>query len=336
MKPRHWVIFAAGLTISALSLFLVLRQKDWAEFSRLLVTARHEFILLRIGILLAALAAQGLRWSILAERRLSTPDGFWLFGIGMLFNNILPARLGEGVRLALASRREQMDAFSAGTSIVAERLTDVLALAALSLVFFTHPAVPQQFTTAGILTGAVGLAGVTFVLVFGSISPQKLLAVTGRLCEALRLKDGLRHRILEAVERVVLSIPSAGRFLLALAWALVIWALGAGAAWVLMLAFWPAAPPWIMGVVTVVAAGLGIAVPSGPAGVGTFEAAVAGSLIFFGYEPDISITFALIMHLTVIATTSSVGVVGLLREGVRLNALLAESSTVQHAQQAKD
>src|SRR5690606_39647115 len=94
-------------------------------------TARYGYVVLGLAGVVVTVLVRGLRWSVLTQGRLTVTDGFWLFNVGFLFNNVLPARLGEFARAYLAGRRPAMHFTSALSSIVVERLFDMVAVVVL-------------------------------------------------------------------------------------------------------------------------------------------------------------------------------------------------------------
>ena len=73
---------------------------------------------------------------------------------------------------------------------------------------------------------------------------------------------------------------------------------------------------FVLGVVS-----LGIAIPSAPAGLGVYEAAMVAALSFLGYPAGMALAVALVAHLIHISFTAIVGGIGLMREGETLTGL---------------
>jgi uncharacterized membrane protein YbhN (UPF0104 family) len=94
-----------------------------------------------------------------------------------------------------------------------------------------------------------------------------------------------------------------------------------------MFAFWPT-QPFLKAMMVVAAAGLGVAVPAAPSGVGPFEGAVIGVLVAVGDQPDISRTFAISLHGLNFAITSVLGLIGLLREGAGFRELMRDAEAL--------
>ena len=110
---------------------------------------------------------------------------------------------------------------------------------------------------------------------------------------------------------------------------LTIWGLAGVSAWALMVAVWPNQPHLVQGILVITAAGIGLALPSAPAGLGPYEAAVIGVLLYTGEGPTLSRTFAVLLHVTAILLTSTLGGLGLLREGVNFRDLAKQAREIK-------
>jgi uncharacterized membrane protein YbhN (UPF0104 family) len=68
---------------------------------------------------------------------------------------------------------------------------------------------------------------------------------------------------------------------------------------------------------------LGVAVPSAPAALGVYEAAMVGGLSILGVPHSIALGYAILMHFLQFALTGIIGLWGLFREGQSLGKLFA-------------
>jgi uncharacterized protein (TIRG00374 family) len=311
---KRWQTLLIGLVISALALFLALRQANFAEITQAFHTARYEYVALACALSVGLTMLRGLRWSTLTQGRLPFIDAFWLFNVGFLFNNVLPARLGEIARAILTGRHPRMHFTSALSSIVVERLFDMVSVLVLFGIVLLGLDLPVWATTAGVAMG--GGAGIAIViLAFAARRPAGALKLGAKL---LALLPGFSQERATAFLQPFIEglggVSDPRTFALGMFLSIVAWLLSGFVGWVLMLAFWPRTP-LIMGQLAIAAAGLGIAVPAAPSGVGPFEAAVIGVLTAVGYNSDVSRSYAFMLHAVNFAVTSLLGFFGLLREG---------------------
>ncbi len=121
-KSRLWI----GIGLSLLCLWLALRNVPFADLGRALAQTRYVWLVPAIVLEVLAVAARGRRWEVLLCREGILAEAFWAQGIGYLFTNILPLRLGEPARVIVLSGRCRLPlvqvAASAATGNV-ERLT---------------------------------------------------------------------------------------------------------------------------------------------------------------------------------------------------------------------
>jgi uncharacterized protein (TIRG00374 family) len=216
--------------------------------------------------------------------------------VGLMFNNVLPSRVGEVPRVFALRRTTGLSAFEIGATLLVERVIDVFVVALIGAALW--PLFPD---TKG-WVDALGLfcAGV----VVGSVLLVAGLAIFRERLTALLLAI-LKRLPLVSEERAIsvrYALGSGGAVLLhprrlaeVLAITVFIWALGALSLWVLFPAFdleTGAAAPWLI----LVANTFAIMIPSGPAGVGVYEASVQVALIAAGIGASTALAYAVVLH----------------------------------------
>ncbi len=328
---KRWHTFAIGLIVSVVALYLAFRQANFAEILQGFRSARYEYVALGFVLVGLTTLARGLRWSVLTEGRLSVADATWLFNMGFLFNNVLPARLGEIVRAMLAGRRPQMRFTSALSSIVVERLFDMISVVVLIGITLMSLNLPTWATSAGAMMGVGAGIGIA-VLALAARYPHGSLQIGARVLALLpRMDEARALAFLRPFVEGLGAVSNLRTFAAGLSLSVAAWLLSGITGWALMLALWPHMPV-MMGMLAIAAAGLGVAIPAAPAGVGPFEAAVIGVLTASGYDADISRSYAIGIHFITFTTTSLLGALGLLREGMSFSevARAAEALSGQH------
>lgn len=325
---KRWWTFLVGLLISSVALYLAFRTTNWAEVAGAFGSLRYEYVILSLVVVMISDVMRGMRWSMLMQGRISMVDGFWLFNIGYLFNNVLPARLGEFVRPILGGRRPGVTFTSALSSIVVERLFDLISVVILLSIGLVALPLPDWATTSGITVGAASLAGV-IVLALAARYPDPALKVG---VWALVLIPGIsRERagaFLSSFVEGLGAVSDLRHFAIGFGMSLACWAVSCASAWLFMLAFWPNVPipvaAFVLG-----AAGLGVAVPAAPASVGTFQAAVIAACLAAGYDLSTSQSFSIALHLSTFVPTCLLGFAGLLREGVSFGQVARQAQEIK-------
>lgn len=276
------IVFGFLVTLAALAsaVWLMTRGDDPQELlSRVGAAFRradYRTIPLIWGVLLVFYWLKARRWAVLLSPigRFSPGECFRSILIGFSFNNLLPARIGEFVRIFVFARRHRLSNTAVLSTVALERILDSVAIFAIFLVglpLVPHlpPDVEAVVLPFAVLVG-VGLAGAAVYLIWTQPFVRLVEAVLNRMPF---LPEGLRGKvtgILTAGAEGLASLRS-GRTVAKLAVnSLVQWILNALQMGICLWAFDIAVSPWVacvlMGIVAV-----GVAVPQAPGYFGTMQ-----------------------------------------------------------------
>ncbi len=323
----RWGQLLAGAALAAALLIWVFHGKDPRGIA--VAMARASLLGLAAGSLLNVghNVFRVLRWQALLEpvrKGIPFRPMFSSIIIGYMTTWIIPGRLGEVVRPALLSAKEDLPLGPCLGSIVADRVLDgaaivVLFLAGVMAVDLTGEAAAHAArirTTALLLAGLV--AGVLAVLMAGSAAKDVLerwLAGRGR---AVRWAGGAFLALAEGTN--ALRRP---RLLPAiLAYSVLMWlTIGLGT-WIGIRACGASIP--FAGVLVILPLlALGVAVPT-PGGAGGYHAAMTWGLVsLFGVSGETAAGAGVLMHLGVILPVIVLGLVLLRIERVSFSDLTA-------------
>lgn len=311
-----------GLVISLLALALAFRGANLQLMGAALREANYLYLVPSALLVIAGLYARALSWRTILGGRVPFGRVFDAMNEGYLLNNLLPLRLGEFGRAYLISRPGQVSAFQALSSVLVERLIDLIMAVVLLLAFL--PFVPglesaQGLVGSSVALGLVGLAGLVVAARYRAAIVRLAQRVLDRLSWRWLHPERMAARLDSFLSGLaVLQDPR--RALAAAFWSGLAWVAAAYSTYFLLIAFVPGASvPMAFIVLTVVA--LGGAVPSLPGGVGLFEAFVVGILAVFAVEGSRALSFGLIFHAQQIALTTLLGSLALGREGETLGHL---------------
>lgn len=297
-----------GLLVSAAGLWFAFRGVRWGELSRALSLLTRPYLLLSIPLAgLGEYLLRTERWRLL----LGAPRGdrrslFPVVAGSFFLNNVLPFRAGEAARVYWTHRDTGRPLGAVVGALALDRAADVFALTLL--MFLLLATAPQTGFWSGrsalFLFGAVAL-GVGFFAVFGGnffswvergSCPdwiRRFLAGFSSAWEAVRRPRTLGKTVLLSAGiwglNVALDRTIGGLFGLNLTWGESAWFLVALAA--------------------------GVALPSSPGYVGTFEAAGVGALALMGRARADALPFVLILHAGQILSSAVWGLPGLWRRG---------------------
>jgi len=318
MKQRYTILL--GLVIGILLLALVLNGVDLRRVEQALASADYGVVLPAALLLVMGLGTRTLRWRGLLDDRLPLWHGFNILNISYLFNGALPFRLGELVRLFLVTRlADPIPASTTLSTVLAERLLDLLAVLGMLGLVLTMLPVPAYITVGGATLGTGALIGLVILVVMArrpEWAQGAVVWIQTRVPLLARWRlDALVARFLDGARPL-----STWRGLVrAVFWTAISWGLSVVAGYILMLAFFPE-PTWAATLLFIVMASLAVSVPYVPGAAGSYEAGVvvALGLTGFGQPEGVALAFAIVLHATNLIVYVVMGVIGLLLEGVTL------------------
>jgi uncharacterized protein (TIRG00374 family) len=128
--------FWASLAISAVFIALFLRATHPGQIEDALKEANYWYLFPAFAVLLCAIAARCVRWSILMRpvAKMSPTRLYPYAIIGYMANNLLPARAGEVVRAYVLGDRENVSKMGTFGTIAVERLFDGCILVMMLLI----------------------------------------------------------------------------------------------------------------------------------------------------------------------------------------------------------
>jgi uncharacterized protein (TIRG00374 family) len=266
------------------------------------------------------------RWVELLGPPSLISQSFWAQGIGFLFTNLFPLRLGEPARVLIMAERSVMPIAQVTATALVERLLDVATMVFLLVVVLFWLPVPEAIIRAGITLGAIGLLGIA--LLFAAVryyehSEQLLQFIELRLRLRLPFVGGLTSRWREMVTGFS-RFTQPGTALRVIGWSLVSWGCSLGVYWCVIRAF-QREGTLLEATFMMVSLGFAVAVPSSPGFIGVFQYVGQQALVVpFGQKYSLSSAFAITVtaHLTYYLFTTLLGIVGLWQLDLSLNRLL--------------
>jgi hypothetical protein len=318
-KGGDWRRILPGLAISLVSLIVVFYVADLRKLRDALLLADIRLIALTITMMVIWLFVRGLFWRTLLQDKASYPAVFWTLNEGYLINNLLPFRLGEVARAFLLSKKSGLSFWEILSTIFIERIMDITY--AVGFFFLLLPFV----VGAGGQRQSTILMAAVIALVFLSLyllarNREWALGVNEKIGKRWPPLQRLTGRVVPQLIAGLAVLTDGRRFLKALFWLTLDWAIAIFQYYVLVRAFIPEATLLWASFALMVAA-LGIAAPSSPGGVGVFEAAIVGALALFGVDTSVALAAAITAHLIQYLVTGVLGAYALFKDGESLSGL---------------
>jgi hypothetical protein len=308
-----------GLLISIVAVGLLLQIADWQEVLQAFKEMNLSGLIPAIILYILGICLRALTWQTLLQYKATYSRVFSTLNEGYLLNSVFPFRLGELGRVLILSQSAKLSAFFVFSTILIERAYDIAIAAGLLLATLPLVLGLENGSTIALTTLVMVISGL-FALFFLA-NYREIIKV--RIEKIASKNQMFRERFVSRLDSFldglgVLTRPS--QFILSLLFMIGNWLFGLAEIHVLLNSGAGEYPLWWSGFALGVVS-LGVALPSAPAGLGVYEAAMVGALTLLGYPPGQAAAVAIIAHLIHIVFTGLVGGIALFRDGETLAGL---------------
>lgn len=339
MSRRHQLHLLLGILVTAACLAAALWGFDRADYLEIASSFRRaDYWTLPVILLLLAVFfwLKAVRWTLLLRplrpaNPLTIRQTLPTLMIGFMGNNVLPAHLGDFLRVFVLGRRYGVSRSAVLSTVVLERICDVAAiLALLGWGLAAAPSAPVEARRTGIVLAVMLLVGLVGIVVYATWTAAFVRWTEAILGRVPLLPERIRAKACEMLESGALGIAAlrdgrlcAGIVITSLAQ----WALNVGMIDLALVAFdidkRLAVSAVVMGVVA-----FGVTIPSTPGFFGIIEVAFRASLVPYGVAATDAIAASVYYHLITWASVTLVGLGALQRMGFRLRDIeqIAESA----------
>lgn len=298
MTRSRVLVALGGLAISAIFLWLAIRDADAAEVKAALDEARIELVLLAVVVLGSGYFFQAMRWRRIANVSRPGLRRFYEMVIcGLACNNVLPIRIGEFLRAGWLSRDAPMPGGRALGTVALDRVCDVVTLAVFLVIGIQ--AVPTPDWLKRIVIGAL----LALVLLAAALVFARWYTRTRK--RDRRTRSRVRRIVRDTID--MLGEPVGRRR--AAVWlglSAVTWTLGTFAVFLVGRSVGiDLAPLDALFVASVLA--LGVAIPSSPGYVGTYQWLGVASLGLLDVPVNEALAFSILMQASWYVPTTLVG-----------------------------
>ena len=322
-RPRSRLLDRRLLFRTAISLALMgilLWRIDLHEAGRALKDANYAYVVPALAIFGLAKLLVAQRWRLMMSNfaDVPLPTLFGVLLVSNLANNVVPARIGDVIRVQIPAQRYGVSrARIAATVFATESLLDGIAFAVLGLIGLAL--IDLRGFPTGIFWGVLGLVSGGLIAVI-PISHLKLR--DGWECSGpfSRLPNRLQHAIETSVPHFIDGLAVFRDLRLgsqAIALSFAIWLLEVGMFALFGLAFGIhlSMPAWML---IMVAANMISAVPIAPSNIGPYEVAVTELVKALGVEAGLAGGFAIASHIFNILWITGAGAVAIWALGLNI------------------
>jgi uncharacterized protein (TIRG00374 family) len=304
LDKKSRITLAVAVVLAVVLLYLAFRGIDMAELGKTLTGARLGPLGIAMVLSSAALWLRGVRWRVLLNSGEALPVGtvFWANSLCYLGNNVLPARMGEFMRVEALKRRHDISRSYLLATALIERVMDAGVLVLFtSAALLTISGLPDWLHTASKTFSVLSGLGILtlFLLPHAQAQTEQLLIRIPKLSGvASRFLDGLR------------SLHSWSRSGLFFILTLVIWPLDSYTG-VLVAQSIGLDLPLQTSMVVLAALGLSSAIPSTPANVGVFQFVAVNVMKPFGITNSAALAWILLYQAVNFICQTVFGLIGM-------------------------
>lgn len=338
---KRAVLLIVGVAVSVGCFALSMRGTDLTTLKQGFRDANYFTLPLMLALLFAFYWLKTLRWKWLLApvATLSVRDLFPPMLMGFAANNLLPAHLGEFVRVFVVHKKHRIPASTVLSTVVLERIFDVLAILALFGIGIAYSGdLPEDYQRSAVLFGS-GAALVVFAVVLYLVWTEWFLNLFVSVCGRIPfLPDSLTRKILAMLRSGADGLASlrSGKAVLAItASSLVQWLLNGMIAYVALRAFGIPVTPATGLIVTGVTA-VGVTIPSTPGFFGVIQVCFQISMNAQAVKPDPSLVLgaSLYYHISMYIPVTVLGLYFFLRSGLSLRDLRRSASPLPENESA--
>lgn len=322
---KHLKIVISFLIVAVL-FYLLFRKLDFELFEKYLAEGNKLLILLGVLAYLSSFAVRAMRWKVLLKHigSFKIRELAPVIVAGYAVNNVLPVRIGEIVRAAIAGKLFKISIPATFASVFVERIFDGLTIALiLSVTIFFYPFQGNMKTLAW---GASLFFALLFLFALVSAFSSKPLEFVRFLRGKSPDFSGFFFDFAEKFLKGAASLDSWKKIVATFSLSLCVWAFEL-AVYLLISAAFGVKIPFVGCLVMLCAANLGMLAAPTPAGLGIFQGAIVFALESFDVPYEQRMAVALILHATQIVPTTIIGFIWIWVKNLKIGKI--ESETFQ-------
>lgn len=286
-----------GLLISVVCFLLIVNQLNWSETFIAIYQANILPLILGSLLILSSYLIQTLRWRTLLTfpQTVSFNRTFRFFLIGLMGNAVLPFRAGDILRAYLIRRAFGYGGALAISTIVIERLFDVISMLSFGGLIGLVFQLPANLTEIFFSIAVLCFSGISFIFLLAIFGDRALLYLK-KLLQSYKFRA--IHYCFVIFEQIVFSVRSISsikKFFELLLFSFLIWGIVVVAIWLFIISFDPNLP-FVAGALLMVTTHLGAIIPSAPASIGVYHAIAVLTLAFWHISTETAMAIAIVSH----------------------------------------
>lgn len=331
LKRSHTLKIVLGIAVTFACLAAAMWGLPYEEIRDSFKQANYATLPVLLIFLYLFFWLKAIRWKMLLHplRDLQTREVVPAMMIGFMGNNILPAHLGEFMRMVVLGRQYKLSMTGVFSTVVLERIIDMaVILMLLGGGLFFSKQLPAEYRTASLVMAGLTLFAVLFVVVYVVWTGPFVRTVEWMLSKLPFVPEKLQTKVAEMLEAGAAGLHAIRNVKLLsgiVITSFLQWFFNGCMVYVSLWSFGvrdlsPAASFITMGAVAVA-----VIIPSTPGFVGVVQLGFTASLKLFGVEHADAFGASVYYHIAQYVPVTLVGLYYLSRTGFRLGDIEREA-----------
>lgn len=324
-----------GIAISAVLLWWVLREVSLTTVMHTLAQSNPWLFAIATVCATLIFPLRARRWRTILDPiypKLAFGPLWRATAIGMMVNNVVPARAGEVARAYVLTRETPVPFSTSIASLAVDRVFDAIVLLLLAFLSVLDPQFPSGVRIGDVsmahwaLGGAALVGGAVVVLYALVFFPTQLIHLFELFARRLspRIEERGKAALLTFAEGLsVLRSPV--HFAAVMGWTVAHWLMNALGWWIAMRAVGIHAP-FSAALLLQAMVALGVAIPAAPGYFGVFEKVAVLGLAIYAVSPSLATSWALGFHILSFLPITIFGAIYAARLNLNLKDLQAQQT----------
>lgn len=319
---RKWLKINISILISLFFLYLASRKADLLQSLEVIKGADPFYLSLTAAVAVLTILIRAYRWRYFFNSPPRLNSLFSATSIGLMVNNLLPARVGEFVRAYMLGMLTEISKSASFGTVVLERVFDVFTVLLILGVCLIMP-LSGQVIKAGYVALTVNIVILIF-LFFLRRYPVQVINVLDYLTPGERMRGRLRGILSSFIQG--LSVMGNWKSLMVIfLWSLMLWGTS-GLTIVSALKAFHIEAPFFSAYLVLSLLSIGMMIPSAPSSIGPFQFFTMLALDIFQVPSSHSLGFSIGLNALLFLVFISVGLICIGWQGVSLKKILKKKT----------
>ncbi len=321
---KRTIKFIAGILISVIFIYLALRKVDVNLLILSFKKAKYSYILYAFIVTFITFIVRSYRWKFIlnSEKNIRLYSLFSATCIGLMSNNILPFRMGDIAQVFSLGKRENLSKSYVFSTIILERLFDLLMLLVLFgfSIFFISASVSFKGIKFAIILCIAGILGISLFIKYIKLIEPFIVRIIGKYSSGYATKVSYWVKSFTSGFRVLRQ----GRVLIIIIFlSIFLWIIYGFILYLTFISFEINLPfTNTLFVLTLIA--ISVMIPSSPGYIGTWEYFGVMALGILAIDSSKALSCVFLYHMTQYLPVILIGLLCLAREGISLKDIRAD------------